>query len=102
MWSRSLLRLAVHVTGERGTMRVFNPIAPQFPHRLSVRTEGGRRVERFASRTTYAYQLEAFRDAVNGSTSANLTPPSDAIANMGVIDDIYRAAGLEPRQPSTG
>jgi len=26
-----------------------------------------------------------------------LTPPSDAVANMRVIDAIYRAAGLDPR-----
>ena len=29
-----------------------------------------------------------------------LTPPSDSIANMQVIDAIYEAAGLEPRQPT--
>jgi hypothetical protein len=27
----------------------------------------------------------------------NLTPPSDSVVTMGLIDDIYRAAGLEPR-----
>jgi hypothetical protein len=27
----------------------------------------------------------------------NLTPPEDSVATMRVIDDIYRAAGLEPR-----
>jgi len=30
-----------------------------------------------------------------------LTPPADSIANMEVIDAVYRAAGLEPRQPSS-
>jgi hypothetical protein len=29
--------------------------------------------------------------------ASTLTPPSDAVANMSVIDAIYRAAGLEPR-----
>jgi hypothetical protein len=28
-----------------------------------------------------------------------LTPPSEAVANMRVIDAIYRAAGMEPRRP---
>jgi len=28
------------------------------------------------------------------------TTPEDAIENMTVIDGIYRAAGLQPRQPS--
>ncbi len=99
MWSRSVLRLAVRVIGLEGEMRVFNPIAPQFPHRLTVQTPVGRRVERFARRPTYTYQLEAFRDTVAGD-DANLTPPSDSIANMAVIDSIYRAAGLEPRSPT--
>ena len=59
----------------------------------------GRRRSR--SRPTYSYQLEAFRDAVGGRPEANLTPPSDSIANMAVIDAVYRAAGLEPRQPTS-
>ncbi|MCU1448270.1 MAG: hypothetical protein JWP02_440, partial [Acidimicrobiales bacterium] len=30
-----------------------------------------------------------------------LTPPSDSVANMRVIDDIYRAAGMQPRRGAT-
>ncbi len=101
MWSRSLLHLSVRATGDAGEMRVFNPLAPQMLHRLSVRTAEGRRVEHVTRRSTYAFQLEAFRDAVAGQDTL-LTPPADAVANMAVIDDIYRAAGLEPRQPSDG
>jgi predicted dehydrogenase len=100
MWSRSLLHLSVRVVGSEGELRVLNPIAPQFPHRLTIRTAAGKRVEPVPKRSTYSYQLEAFRDAVAGQASANLTPPSDSIANMAVIDDIYRAAGLSPRRPS--
>ena len=100
MWSRSLLRLSVRVSGDRGELRVFNPLAPQFPHRMTVRTADGHRVEHFARRSTYTYQLEAFRDAVEHGAPL-LTPPADSIANMTVIDALYRAAGLEPRQPST-
>ena len=70
-------------------------------HRLSVRTRDSRRVEHFTRRSTYSFQLEAFRDAVAGQDTL-LTPPADAVANMAVIDDIYRAAGLEPRRPSGG
>jgi predicted dehydrogenase len=50
--------------------------------------------------STYSYQLAAFVAAVRGGAPP-LTPPSDSIANMRVIDDIYRAAGLEPRRGST-
>ncbi|MEP6626275.1 MAG: hypothetical protein ABJC79_17640, partial [Acidimicrobiia bacterium] len=52
-----------------------------------------------AKKATYAYQLEAFAAAVTDGAPV-LTPPADAIANMSVIDAIYRAAGLEPREPS--
>ena len=49
---------------------------------------------------TYDYQLQAFAAAVRTGAST-LTPPADSIANMQVIDNIYRAAGLEPRKGST-
>ena len=101
MWSTSLLRLSVRAKGSAGEMKVFNPVAPQMYHRLSVRTAEGHRTEKVGSRPTYSYQLEAFRDAVGGRPEANLTPPSDSIANMAVIDAVYRAAGLEPRQPTS-
>jgi predicted dehydrogenase len=51
---------------------------------------------------TYTYQLRAFAAAARGGP-ASLTPPEDSIANMTVIDDIYRKAGLPlrgtPSQP---
>jgi predicted dehydrogenase len=100
MWSTSLLRLSIRVEGSGGELRVFNPVAPQLYHRLSVRTPAGRRIERFGRRPTYSYQLEAFRDAVAGRVEANLTPPSDSIATMSVIDAVYEAAGMALRQPT--
>ena len=98
MWSTSLLRLSVKARGSEGELRVLNPVAPQLYHRLTVRTRAGHRVEHLDRRTTYSFQLEAFRDAVGGRAEANLTPPEDSIANMAVIDAVYRAAGLEPRR----
>jgi hypothetical protein len=43
--------------------------------------------------------LDAFTGAVLRGEPI-LTPPSDSIANMAVIDEIYTAAGLSPRVPS--
>jgi len=100
MWSRSLLRVSVRVFGTDGEMRALNATAPQYPHRLVVRTRDSHRVEHFTRKPTYQFQLEAFRDAVVDGAPL-LTGPDDAIANMAVIDAIYLAAGLEPRQPST-
>ncbi len=96
MWSKRLLRLHARVVGERGELRVFNPTTPQLYHRMKVTVDGARRIERVTRRPTYEFQLEAFCAAVlNGAPT--LTPPSESIANMRVIDDIYRAAGMTPR-----
>jgi predicted dehydrogenase len=99
MWSSNLLRLSARAVGERGELRVRNPLAPQMGHRIAVRTQDGRRTEHLTRRPTYAYQLDAFVGAVRDGEPV-LTDPADAIANMTVIDAIYRAAGLPVRQPS--
>ena len=100
MWSSSVLRLAATVVGERATMKVFNPIAPQFLNRLTVRGAGTPRRERVGGGATYDHQLRAFAAAVREGATV-LTPPSDSVANMSVIDDIYRAAGMQPRRGAT-
>ena len=99
MWSSTVLKIAARAIGEHGEMSVINPLAPQLWHRLSVRTKEGKRVEHLTRRHTYDYQLDAFTAAVLRGEPV-LTPPADSIANMTVIDDIYRAAGLSPRVPS--
>ncbi|MBV8386419.1 MAG: Gfo/Idh/MocA family oxidoreductase [Acidimicrobiia bacterium] len=100
MWSSSVLKMAARVEGERGTLSVFNPVAPQYFHRMTVKVDGKRRRERVKGGSTYAYQLQAFADAVLRG-APTLTPPTDSTANMRVIDDIYRAAGMEPRRGAT-
>jgi len=96
MWSASLLRIHARAIGERGELRVFNPTSPQLYHRMKVTVDGSTRIERFPRKPTYEYQLEAFCAAVlHGAPT--LTPPSDSIANMRVIDAIYRAAGMKVR-----
>ena len=51
-------------------------------------------------RTTYWHQLEAFAATVAGDNDRNLTNHNDSNANMRVIDAVYSAAGLPPRQPT--
>ncbi len=96
MWSSSVLHLAARVTGDQGELRVFNPIAPQYASWLTVRWGGTRRIEIPARRPTYAYQLDAFCHAVLRGRPI-LTGPEDAVANMEVIDAVYRAANMAPR-----
>jgi predicted dehydrogenase len=99
MWSRRLLEISTRIVGERGELSLFNPVTPQFIHRLTIRLPEGRRIERFPRRASYAYQLDAFAAAVLRGEPVKTTP-EDAIENMTVIDAIYRAAGLPLRQPS--
>ena len=96
MWSRTLLKMALRIEGERGEIRVFNPIAPHFYNRVTVRTPDGKTSERVAGEATYTCQLRAFIDHVRNGTPVP-TGPDDASANMRVIDAVYRAAGLKVR-----
>lgn len=99
MWSIDLLQLSAKVVGDRGELRVVNPVTPQAFHRLTIRSAEGKRVERFSRRATYAYQLDAFAAAVLRGETVQTTPEG-AIENMTVIDAIYSAAGLPLRQPA--
>jgi predicted dehydrogenase len=96
LFSAALLRLQVVVRGERGELRVFNPLAPHFYHRLRLRTPDGTNTERVAGDATYTHQLRAFVDAVR-TRHVPPTDPADAIANMRVIDAVYEKAGLPRR-----
>jgi predicted dehydrogenase len=96
LFSAALLRMQARVRGDRGSLYVLNPFAPQFFHRLKVRTTEGSRVERVRSEPTYTHQLRAFVRAVRGEAPV-ATDGRHGVANMRVIDAIYHAAGLSPR-----
>jgi len=99
MWSRYLLSVTVHIDGTAGRIRIMNPLAPQYLSWLSVKTPGRTFRERPPRSTTYLHQLAAFCDAIETGTPP-ITNTSDAIANMAVIDQIYRAAGMQVREPT--
>ena len=96
LFSAALLKIGARVVGDAGEMRVLNPIGAHYYHRLTVRTSDGRTRERVGTGSTYLHQLRAFCAAVIEGAPV-LTPPDDAVANMRVIDAVYRAAGLSPR-----
>lgn len=96
LFSAVLLRLSAKVRGDRGEMRVLNPYLPQMGHRLTVRNDRGVHRERVRGEATYTHQLRAFAEVCRTRTA----PPTDAahgVANMRVIDAVYRAAGLAVR-----
>jgi predicted dehydrogenase len=101
LWSGVGLRITVRITGNAGELRCFNVTQPAVFHRGSIRTATGKReVHDPDKRASYWHQLGAFAAAITGDRSHLLTGPDDAVANMRVIDDVYRAAGLEPRRPT--
>ena len=100
MFSWRVLGISARVTGTRGELRVLNPILPQFFHRVTVKAQSGKRSERVKGGTSYGCQLEAFVRAVRDGAPFPTTA-DDAVKNMAVIDAIYRAAGLQPREPAS-
>ncbi len=95
--SRRLLSVRALVVGTDGELRAFNPVGPQYgPHGIRVRTREGSRRERFTRTPTYVFQLRAFCAAAREGATVP-TGPADAVANMTVVDDVYRAAGLPLR-----
>jgi predicted dehydrogenase len=100
IWSRRVFSMGLEVTGTAGVMRVGTPYHPQQGGVIRIRTDNGRRVERPDRRSSYVFQLEAFRDAVESGAPAP-TGPFEAIAHQGAIDRIYRAAGLPVRPDRT-
>jgi predicted dehydrogenase len=86
------LSMRLEARGERGTVRAFNPIAPQFINRLHVTTPGRRRSQHVGGEPSYDMQLRAFVGAVRDGRAVP-TDSADAIGNMAAIDAVYAAAG---------
>jgi predicted dehydrogenase len=96
MWSRRVLNMSASVVGDRGSMHVFNFVAPQYYNRLTLKVEGKTHRERVRGEATYTAQLRSFAASVlRGEPS--LTPAEDAVTTMRIIDEIYTAAGLPLR-----
>jgi predicted dehydrogenase len=96
LWSRKLLKLGIWVRGERGMLHVMNATVPQLYHHISVKADGKKRRERVPSEASYTHQLRQFAAAVRGE-AAPLITLEDSLANMRLIDAVYRAAGLPVR-----
>jgi predicted dehydrogenase len=96
LWSRVLLRTRALARGTKGELRVWLPFQPHFFHRLAVRSEGGRRVERFSRQPSYVWQLRSFAAAARGLAPV-LTTAADAVANLRVMEAVYTKAGLKAR-----
>jgi predicted dehydrogenase len=92
-------RYRCRIIGSRGEAAAVNFVEPHHDDRVIVTTAAGTRTEELGRRSSYTYQLEAFaahlRDGAPLPTDAD-----DAVANMQLIDNCYRAASLTPRPAS--
>lgn len=86
----------LRVVGTKGEAFVHDFIKPNDDDRVTIRTDDGTTVEHLGKRTSYTYQLEAFAAHVQRGEPVPLDT-DDAVANMTLIDDAYRAAGMPPR-----
>jgi predicted dehydrogenase len=86
----------LEVRGDDGTLKVLNPLAPHIGNRVEVEAGGSTSSESVEGDATYVYQLRAFLGALEHGYAVP-TDASDAIANMRVIDAVYRAASLPLR-----
>jgi predicted dehydrogenase len=82
--------------GDRGELTITNPVAPHHGNQITLKTADGVKQETIAGDTTYVCQLRAFVAQLSGE-EAFPTDGAEGIINMGIIDDVYRAAGLPPR-----
>jgi predicted dehydrogenase len=97
MWSSSVLKLGAKVVGDKGVMKVRNFTMPHLLGKLTVSTDAGTRSEAATKDRTYVRQLDAFCRSVLHGDDTNLTPPSDSVTTMEIIDAVYAAAGLPLR-----
>ena len=69
---------------------------PHKEHRIELDIQGKKTAEELDHRSTYAYQLDAFIDAIEHSKPL-LIGPADSVRQMQLIDRCYAAAGLPLR-----
>jgi predicted dehydrogenase len=90
------LDMSIRIVGSRGEATAPNFVLPQLDDRVVVRTARGERTEHLGTRSSYAYQLQAFAARVRNGASLPLDA-DDAVATMRLVDACYRKAGFEPR-----
>lgn len=82
--------VTLDVTGTKGTLSIINPVSPQRGHRFTLTTDSTV-TETFPTKATYAYQLEAFRNAIRDKTAVP-TRGADSLATIGLLEQIQAAA----------
>ncbi|MEM8936691.1 MAG: Gfo/Idh/MocA family oxidoreductase [Pseudomonadota bacterium] len=79
------------VKGVDGVLNVSNPLQPELGSRLTLDSKSTRLDEQYEG-STFPYQLRYVTQQLRANAPA-LTGGVDAVANMRVIEDIYKKAG---------
>lgn len=85
------LKIWVKIEGSAGTLHVDNPLSAAFLQSLTISTGSAETVETFTRKSSYAFQLEAFRDAVIGGVAVP-TRGADSLATIALLAAIRDAA----------
>jgi predicted dehydrogenase len=83
----------LNVTGERGAIKVLNPLAPQMGHKLDIDIGGKMRSETVEGPSTFAAQLQAVAATLLDGAPFPLAG-DDPVKSMAVIDAVRAARGL--------
>ena len=90
-------RMVWTVRGSEGTAVSPAFAVPHLDPRLVITDAGGvTREERPDADTSYTHQLAALAESLHSGTPF-LVDVDDAVANMELVDTVYREAGLTPR-----
>jgi predicted dehydrogenase len=81
------------VEAEKGSVCLVNNILPHRGHSVISDLDGVAREYTLAGGTTFDHQLEAILAVIETGERA-ITEGDDPVANMAVIDAVYRAAGM--------
>ena len=68
------VHMPCRIVGDRGEAVAANFALPTMDDRVTITTQGGRRVERLGTRPTYTYQLEALRAHLRDGARCPSTP----------------------------
>lgn len=90
------LDIGARVRGSAGELLIRNAFMPNMGSSIAVTTPAGSRKESFTTRSSYAFQLDAFA-AILTEGAAPPFPLQDAVDTLAIVDAVYLKAGMSVR-----
>ena len=91
-------RMSLHIVGSSATLHATSVIVPQWGATLRVTAGEDVLIDEKAvdGESSYVAQVQHLVDVLSSGAATSLHA-RDAVATMELVDDVYRAAGLQPR-----